>query len=456
MTSKSHSYCSVKECKNYLSENISLHRFPRDPKLAMQWKIKLKISKPLSKCMCVCSEHFDKEDFTLNTRDRKLKRLKIGVIPSQKIPKEISTKRKKPKNGGSLRTWSRVSSDDLSKSIQLLADISVGDEDPSLRKRQSRRQLTQYHETITNRLNVFVDEEVQTSFPFNNLDVMNSDYSIKCFTGVHPTLINTLVDCSNNALTCNSNDIPDNLKLRIVLVLFKLKRNLSFDCLAIIFNLPKTTCTKYFYSTLSLLATVLRPIVKWPTKEEIQANTPRCSKHFENTRVVLHCTEIKVRKSKILTDRLESFLYFKNTLALKVLTGITPSGLIAYVGPCYGGKTSNEAIFNGCDFTSPLDPSEDLVVNKSFWIGKESEDYLVEIIQPSFLDKKQLSEEEATLTSNTPRTRIHIDRVIQKMKSFKIISSQIEWFMIPHMDDAMIVIAGLLNLSPPILSSELF
>nr|XP_023012461.1 uncharacterized protein LOC111502578 [Leptinotarsa decemlineata] len=467
MISNSHRYCSVRECKNYVSDNVSMHSFPQDTNLAKEWKIKLKISKPITKFMCVCSEHFKADDFTLNTRNRKLKRLKKGVIPSQKIPKGMTIENKKPRIGSSSRTRSRGSSDNLNKdkkrraAVQPRSEIEMVDEVTSHKTRQPRRQLTQYQERSTNTLNVFVDRGVQTSFPiYNSADVMNSNYSMKCFTGVDVTLINTLVDCSINALTFNSEDIPDNLKLRIVLVLFKLKHNLSFECLAIMFNLPKTICTGYFYSTLSLLAIVLRPIVKWPTREEIQANTPGCIKKFENTRVVLKCIDITVQKSKILTDSQKSYLHCKNTLILKILTGITPSGLIAYVGPCYGERTSDKAVSSAEDITFILDPHEGVIVNKGFSNEEECEDYLVKLNQPSFLDKKKHSSKKestyTTFTPNSPRTPIHVDRAIQKMKSFKIISSQIEWFMIPHMDDAMTVIAGLLNLSPPILSSETF
>lgn len=63
MTSKSKRYCSVPQCNNYKSDSISIHLFPKDPKLCKKWAIALKIGKPISKCMTVCSDHFLQSDF---------------------------------------------------------------------------------------------------------------------------------------------------------------------------------------------------------------------------------------------------------------------------------------------------------------------------------------------------------------------------------------------------------
>lgn len=55
--------CCVGGCGNRENnQNISLHSFPKDKKIAMQWKRKLKI-KNQSTVLRVCSKHFKPTDF---------------------------------------------------------------------------------------------------------------------------------------------------------------------------------------------------------------------------------------------------------------------------------------------------------------------------------------------------------------------------------------------------------
>ncbi|XP_056631091.1 uncharacterized protein LOC130441427 [Diorhabda sublineata] len=81
---KSRKICSVPQCSSYCTKDISLHAFPLDPKLNKAWKTVLKIGKPVTKYMLVCSHHFTKSDFTMTTSKRR--RLKKHIIPSKKIP----------------------------------------------------------------------------------------------------------------------------------------------------------------------------------------------------------------------------------------------------------------------------------------------------------------------------------------------------------------------------------
>ena len=65
VATKSRKICSVPQCSSYCTENISLHAFPTDPKLCRTWQTALKIGKPVTKHMLVCSQHFTDSDFFL-------------------------------------------------------------------------------------------------------------------------------------------------------------------------------------------------------------------------------------------------------------------------------------------------------------------------------------------------------------------------------------------------------
>lgn len=235
----------------------------------------------------------------------------------------------------------------------------------------------------------------------------------------------------------------------------KLKLNISFACLAVLFNVSKPLCPKIFYSTLKLLCISLKPAIYWPTLDQIQSNMPKCFKNFKSTRVVLDCTEIKIQKLNCLKCRVMSYSHYKGTHTIKYLIGITPSGLISYVSSGYGGRATDKAIFNYENLIDKVDINDSIMVDKGFLIEKECEEKLVRLIRPPFIKKqKQFTKRCAETTAEIARARVHVERVIQRIKIFKILKEQFDWYLIPYADEIMIIIAAVVNLSSPILTEE--
>lgn len=208
---------------------------------------------------------------------------------------------------------------------------------------------------------------------------------------------------------------------------------------------------------MSLLAVALKPAIYWPTKEEISQNMPKCFQKYKNTRVVLDCTEVKVQRLKCLKCRILSYSHYKGTHTMKFLIGITPSGLISYISPAYGGRATDKSIFNNEKLVEKLDPNDAVMVDKGVLIEKECEEHLIKLIRPPFMSKReQLSKNDAIITADIARARIHVERAIQRIKIFKILSDQINWYMIPYIDDIMTIIAATVNMSRPILADKRF
>lgn len=68
----------------------------------------------------------------------------------------------------------------------------------------------------------------------------------------------------------------------------------------------------------------------------------------------------------------------------------------------------------------------------------------------------KLSAQDANYTSEVASARVHVERSIQRIKIFKIFTSKIPVNMLYHIDNIMFIIAGIVNLSNPILSDEKF
>ena len=81
--------CSVSGCQNGQGTNgITLHEFPKDPRLRFSWIAYLKRgSFEPSKSSVVCSIHFEKEDFEIGEKSMKNRvrtKLKKHAVPGRK------------------------------------------------------------------------------------------------------------------------------------------------------------------------------------------------------------------------------------------------------------------------------------------------------------------------------------------------------------------------------------
>lgn len=248
------------------------------------------------------------------------------------------------------------------------------------------------------------------------------------------------------------------LKERIAVTLCKLKLDLSFVVLGALCGVSDRTLYSYFTSTISILACALKVAVYWPEKEEVLANIPNCFQMYRKTRVVLDCTEIQVEKPQCLKCRTHLYSHYKSTETVKVCVGITPCGVISFVSEVFGGRASDKAIVNASGILDKLLPQADAVmVDKGFAIDAECEERHIDLIRPPFAcSERQMSQADALRTKSIAKARVHVERAIQRMKVFEILKGKLEWSLVPFVDRIMIVIAGVVNLSPPILSDERF
>lgn len=118
---------------------------------------------------------------------------------------------------------------------------------------------------------------------------------------------------------------------------------------------------------------------------------------------------------------------YKSHMSVKFITGVSPGGLITYVSKPYGGRASDEVIFEKSSVISLLAPVQNSVmVDKGFHIEGIWNFHDIKLIKPPFLEKKsQLTAEESTLNAKIASARVHIERTNQRLKIFKILSGKL-------------------------------
>lgn len=104
----------------------------------------------------------------------------------------------------------------------------------------------------------------------NLIFLIKNDDQLIAFIEINHNLLSSLIAavilCEKKHYT---NKFSNSLQDRIVLCLCKLRLNLPFSCLTVLFGLNRKSCAKNFYYMVQLLSAILKKVIYWPSKEEI-------------------------------------------------------------------------------------------------------------------------------------------------------------------------------------------
>lgn len=309
-----------------------------------------------------------------------------------------------------------------------------------------------FMESVGIQVNTFLDASIRGP---SMLDVIKDDRSLRIATGVENLdILHAIVKCCRLKSGNHHGDVERN----VIITLMKLKHDLSYSLLGILFRLSVSTVSSIFCSTVSMLGNCLSAAITWPSVEEVRRNMPKCFAKFQKTRVVLDCTEFSIECSKCLRCRLLTYSNYKGQATCKVMIGVSPAGLITAPSVPWGGRASDKIIFKNSELVQCLEPYVDSVmVDKGFHIELELLERGVELVQPPFLrQKEQLSKAQAETTAEIAAARVHVERVIGRMKQFKILNGKIQQTLLPYMENILRTVCGITNLSRPIMSDDKF
>ena len=306
----------------------------------------------------------------------------------------------------------------------------------------------------------FKDAGIQTvSYIGFVQSVLKSDAVLFSATGIHSVqLLEVLKSCYNKIYA----DSPFKRFLlspqdRILLAMVKIKLGISFSALSILFELTIQTCSNYFFDTVVVLSKILKCMIFWTSKEEILKNMPKCFSSYRFTRTVLDCYEIPIQKKKCIICRVRSYSHYKKKFTAKVSMIVTPSGLICHTCAAFGGRASDKVVTNHSGIYKLCERGDGIMVDKGYDIDTECEDYFLRLVRPPFLkQKKQFTQAESVQCAKIARARVHVERVIQRVRQYSILENKLHSSILPFIDEIVIIVSGLVNLGKPVLNLDRF
>lgn len=137
------------------------------------------------------------------------------------------------------------------------------------------------------------------------------------------------------------------------------------------------------------------------------------------------------------------------------MTGVTPGGLVSFISKMYGGRASDDAIFEQSNILNKLEANDAVMVDKGFRIDKLCQNKDIHLIRPPFKkENRQFSREEALMSAKIAEARVHIERSNQRLKVFKILGSKMPIGLVKKGEKIFTIIAAIVNLSSPILHND--
>lgn len=277
-----------------------------------------------------------------------------------------------------------------------------------------------------------------------------SNKDCKFYTGLDLVRFEKLV----KVLSLNSIKPPCSMEIRdqIFLVLMKLRLNLLFEDLGRRFYISGSLAGRIFKYWLDVMYQKLSDLICWLPRETIYSTSPKTFKvNYPLTTCVIDCTEVFVQRSRKLRARALTYSNYKSHNTMKAFTAIAPNGYIMFISRCYGGRTSDNFITRDCGFYKYLLPGDEVMADRGFTIAEDLEFIKVKLNIPAFTrGKDQLDEEDVTKTRRIATVRIEVERVIGKLKNFRILKEILPLTFAKKVDKIMTVCGALCNLQATI------
>jgi len=213
---------------------------------------------------------------------------------------------------------------------------------------------------------------------------------------------------------------------QLLITLMKLRHNFTHKHLALLFNLGTATITYITSKWIDLLHELLFVGIMHaggiPSRQKNLGSMPKAFESFQGARITLDCTEIQCAVPRgSMCDQSATFSHYKQRNTFKALLGVAPNGTITFVSELYPGSTSDKQIVVHSKVLDQMVPGDLVLADKGFLLH----DILPQGVSasiPPFLTTQQFTKEQVAETTRIARACIHVERAIQRLKIYKILS----------------------------------
>ncbi|XP_069102923.1 uncharacterized protein [Argopecten irradians] len=238
------------------------------------------------------------------------------------------------------------------------------------------------------------------------------------------------------------------------LTLVKLKTGSCNQDLSDRFDVSVGHISNLFSTWINFLSFELKLLFEMQDSTEEVAE---CFKSFSNLKIILDCTELMVQKASNLDSRKKTFSNYKHHDTVKFLVGMSSNLAVNFVSKAWGGRASDKHITLSSEhLIDGLHCGDSVMADRGFTITDELSNLGVELLMPVFKgqDRPQFSIKDLSHSEYISKSRIHIERIIQRIKTFHILEQVIRLNMHDIIEQIFVVCAYMTNFQMPIIRKQ--
>ncbi|XP_063400233.1 uncharacterized protein LOC134684853 [Mytilus trossulus] len=242
-----------------------------------------------------------------------------------------------------------------------------------------------------------------------------------------------------------------------VITLLRLRLGLNTYVLSLLFGVSQSTISRVFTTWISLIAQCLGPLIKWPSKEKIKKHMPLSFRRkYPNTRVIIDATEFYVQRPRNPTAQSKTWSNYKSKNTFKTLVGITPNGAFSFISDLLTGNISDRSITERSGFIDLIEKGDHVMADRGFLIkdlllSKGATLNMPPFTRPCKHGKGRcLTAKEIKESKSIASLRIHVERSIQRLKSYKFLSGVMPINSLSVANQALKVAGFFCNLMKPL------
>lgn len=245
----------------------------------------------------------------------------------------------------------------------------------------------------------------------------------------------------------------------IFLTLKKIRTAHSFSILADDFGISEVHASRMFSRSVPIVSKFLRKCIFTPSVNTVKLNLPLVFRaRYSNVFCIIDCLEIEIEKPSDSVKQSLTWSDYKKCNTLKYLISCTPDGIINFISTGFGGRASDAIIVEHSGFLNILPQNVAVMADRGFKNIAHllSSKNCILVRPPSVSATVKLTKSEVFETKRIASLRIHVERVIRRVREFSFLAPHacIDIKLIPHTDQIIKIVCGLINLQSGIISGK--
>ena len=161
---------------------------------------------------------------------------------------------------------------------------------------------------------------------------------------------------------------------QIILKLVRLRHDVTFEFLAYLRGIGKTTAIEYFWLLIDVMYATLKQLIQMADRDHFFDTILTVFKSkFPRLTSIIDCFEIFIESPRNLLARAQCFSQYKRHCTIKVFISCTPLGGINFLSKCWGGRASDIQTVRDSEFTALKYhwPGDQILADRCFTLSKD-------------------------------------------------------------------------------------